>query len=212
MEKGVYTEDRTENFLRSYVPVARHVLADSFDEAEKAAKKIGFPLVLKIISPDAVHKSEIQGVRFVKNFEELTHSYAALLEIVEKKDISCHGILVQEYIEGSYVLIGLKKDPVFGHVLAFGIGGIYTEVLKDVSFRICPIRTKDAEAMIEELHMKILLFGYRGAASVHIPLLKKVLVAVSRIPLKHKEIQELDINPFVINHRKGFVVDARMVV
>ncbi len=212
MEKGVYTEEATEDFLRSYVPVAKHYLVDSFDAVEEKAKKLGFPLVLKIISPDALHKSDIQGVRFAKDFEELTQAYEMLLEIVEKKKLSCKGILVQEYIEGSYVLIGLKKDSVFGHVLAFGIGGIYTELLKDVSFRICPITSEDAEAMLQELQMKDLLFGYRGSERVNIPLLKKTLVAVSRIPLHHKDIQELDINPFVINHRKGFVVDARMII
>lgn len=208
----MYTEEIAEDFLRAYVPVAKHMLADSFDSTEKAARKIGFPLALKIISPDALHKSDIRGVRFVKNFEELTKEYEELLEIVEKKSLHCKGILIQEYIEGTYVLIGLKKDPTFGHALVFGIGGIYTEILKDVSFRVCPITLQDAEEMIQELQMKDLLLGYRGAKSVNLSLLKKTLVAVSRIPIKHQDIQEMDINPFVINTKKGFVVDARMVV
>ena len=212
MQKGVYTEDTAEDFLRHYVPVAKHILTHSFDDALKAVKKMGFPSVLKIISPDALHKSDIKGVRFVKNFDELREEYAALLEIIQKKKLHSKGILVQEYIEGSYVLIGLKKDLVFGHALVFGIGGIYTELLKDVSFRVCPITLTDAEEMIQELQMKQLLLGFRGEAPVNISLLKKTLVAVSQIPLKHKEIQEMDINPFVINHTKGFVVDARIVV
>ncbi len=212
MKKSVYTEELTEKFLKKYVPVAKHVLVQSLDEAESAAKKLGFPLVLKIISPQALHKSEIRGVRFVKDFEELMHEYEDLNSIADEKKISLKGILVQEYIEGSFVLIGLKKDPVFGHVLAFGIGGIYTELLKDVSFRVCPITEKDAEAMIQELKMKDLLLGYRGSEAVNMKLLKKTMVAVSRIPLKHKDIEELDINPFVINSKKGFVVDGRMVL
>ncbi len=212
MQKGVYTEEIAENFLRAYAPVAKHLLTDSFDDALQAVKKIGFPAVLKIISPDALHKSDIGGVRFVKNFEELREEYQALLEIVHKKKLRFQGILVQEYIEGTYVLIGLKKDASFGHVLVFGIGGIYTELLKDVSFRVCPITLEDAEDMIQELKMKSLLLGYRGTKPVNLSLLKKTLVSVSKIPLRHKEIQEMDINPFVINHTKGFVVDARMVV
>lgn len=212
MKKGVYTEDRAEDFLKKYVPVAKHVLVQSLHEAEHAAKKLGFPLVLKIISPDALHKSEIKGVRFVKDFEELMHEYEELLSLAHKKNLRLQGILAQEYIEGSYVLIGLKKDPSFGHMLVFGIGGIYTELLKDVSLRVCPITEKDAEAMIQELHMKDLLFGYRGAEKVNVSLLKKILVRVSQIPLRHKDIEELDINPFVINMKKGFVVDARIIV
>ncbi|MDP3728325.1 MAG: acetate--CoA ligase family protein [bacterium] len=212
MEKGVYTEDVAEDFLKKYIPVAKHTLVQSLHEVEQAAKKLGFPLVLKIISPDALHKSEIKGVRFVKDFEELMHEYEDLLSLAHTKKLRLQGILVQEYIEGSYVLIGLKKDPSFGHVLVFGIGGIYTELLKDVSFRVCPITNKDADAMIEELKMKALLLGYRNAEAVNIRLLKKVLVRVSQIPLKHKEIEEMDINPFVINSKRGFVVDARIVV
>lgn len=212
MKRGVYTEERAEDFLRKYVPVAKHVLVQDIEEAEKAAKKIGFPLVLKIISPQALHKSEVKGVRFAKNSEELFEEYTALVSLAKKKKFSLEGILIQEYIEGSYVLIGLKKDAVFGHVLAFGIGGIYTELLKDVSFRVCPITEKDAEEMLQELHMKDLLLGYRGSETVNLKLLKKTLITISRIPLRHKDIEEMDINPFVINKKNGFVVDARMVV
>ncbi|MSR86016.1 hypothetical protein EXS74_01315, partial [Candidatus Woesearchaeota archaeon] len=157
MQKGVYTEDTTEDFLRAYIPVAKHLLTDSFDDALQAVKKLSFPAVLKIISPDALHKSDIKGVRFVKNFEELREQYQSLLDIVHKNKLRLKGILIQEYIEGTSVIIGLKKDVSFGHVLVFGIGGIYTELLKDVSFRVCPITLEDAEEMIQELQMKDLL-------------------------------------------------------
>src|SRR3989344_2808725 len=102
MQKGVYTEDTAEDFLRTYVPVAKHLLTDSFDDAAQAVKKLGFPAVLKIISPDALHKSDIGGVRFVKNIEELREQYQALLEVVHKRKLHFEGILVQEYIEGTY--------------------------------------------------------------------------------------------------------------
>ena len=204
MEKGVYTEDVAEDFLRAYVPVAKHVLVDSFHDAELAARKLGFPLVLKIISAQALHKSEIKGVRIVKDGEDLVKEYENLLEITEKKKLHYKGFLVQEYIEGTSVLIGLKRDATFGHILVFGIGGIYTELLKDVSFRVCPIREKDAEEMIQELQMKQLLFGFRGEKEVNLKLLKKTLVRISEIPSRHKDIQEMDINPFVINNKKGY--------
>ena len=212
MKEGVYTEVETEAFLTRFVPVAPHVLTKSIFDGEKAARKIGFPLVLKIISPDAIHKSEVHGVRLVKNHIDFAHEYKELEEIARKKKLHLEGILVQEFIRGKSLILGLKKDAVFGHVLVFGIGGIYTELLRDVSFRVCPITEKDAEEMIGELKMHAILSGFRGSHAVDAAVLKKTMVAVSRIPSKHPEIQEMDINPFVIYDKKGFVVDARMRV
>jgi len=185
MREGVYTEVETEKLLKKYVPVAKHVLVGSFAKAERAAKKVKFPLVLKIISKKALHKSEINGVRLVKNHVDFAHEYNDLVKIAKKKRIPLDGILVQEYVKGHYVIIGLKKDPVFGHVLAFGIGGVYTELLKDVTFRVCPITMKDAAEMIEELQMKQLLYGFRGSKKVNMSLLKKVMVSCSKIPAKY---------------------------
>ena len=212
MEKGIYTEAKAEDFLKSYIPVAKHYLTQNYEEASIAAKKLGFPLVLKIISPNAIHKSEIKGVRLIKNRHDLASEFHQLISISKQKKLHLEGILVQEYIEGEYVIIGLKKDPTFGHVLAFGIGGIYTELLKDVSFRICPITEKDADAMLNELKLIKLIEGYRNTKPVNQKLLKQILVKVSRLPLKYPDILEMDINPFVINDKTGKVVDARMLI
>ena len=115
-------------------------------------------------------------------------------------------------MKGHYVLIGLKKDPVFGHVIAVGVGGIYAELLKDVAFRVCPITLHDAQEMVDELKLKELLTGFRGHPPANLPFLRNVIVDVSRLPLKHPEIEEMDIKPFVINEYTGVAVDARMVV
>lgn len=212
MKRGVYTEVQTEDFLKEYIPVAKHFLTKDYEQASLAAKKLGFPLVLKIISPDAIHKSEIKGVRLIKNRHDLSSEYEKLLSIAKNNHLRLDGILVQEYIEGEYVIIGLKKDPTFGHVLAFGIGGIYTELLKDVSFRVCPITSKDADEMFNELKLKKLLEGYRNTKPINKDFLKKILIKVSNIPIKYPEIAEMDINPFVINDKSGKVVDARMLI
>jgi len=212
MKKGVYTEADTEEFLKKYVPVAKHELCKTTKQVEDVSRKIGFPLVLKLISKDALHKTEVGGVRFVNTRLDLEREMDGLMKIVKKYKLKLDGILVQEFIDGQYVLIGLKKDDVFGHVVAFGIGGIYTEYLKDVVFRVCPVSRKDVQEMIDELIMKDLLLGVRGKKGVNLELLKDVVVKVSKIPLKHKNIKEMDINPFVINHVKGKVVDARMVL
>jgi biotin carboxylase len=210
MQEGVYTEIETEKILKKYIPVAKHILTKTFRQAQEAARKIKYPLVLKIISKQALHKSEIKGVRLVKNKIDLEQEYRSLISIIKKKKIQLDGIMVQDYIKGEYVILGLKKDPTFGHVLALGMGGIYTELLKDVSFRACPITKKDATQMINELQMKQLLFGFRGSKKVNIELLKKTMVSLSKLPKKYPEVEEMDINPFVINSKKGYTVDARM--
>jgi acyl-CoA synthetase (NDP forming) len=212
MKKGVYTEFDTEKFLKKFVPVAKNKLCRTNKEVEEGARKVGFPLVLKLISKDALHKSDIGGVRIVNYRLDLEKELRELTNIIKKHKIKAEGILVQEFVEGESVLIGLKQDKSFGHAIVLGIGGIYTEYLKDVSFRVCPVTKKDVNEMIDELKMKSLLFGVRGRKSVNLDLLKDVVVKVSRIPLKHKEIKELDINPFVIDHQIGKVVDARMVI
>ena len=211
MKKGVYTEFETEKFLSKYVKVAKRELVKTFKECESQSRKVGFPLVLKIISKDALHKSDIGGVVIVKNRLELEDSYNSLVKIVKKKKMKLEGIMVQEFVDGNYVLIGLKKDAVFGHAIALGAGGIYTEYLKDVTFRVCPISMKDASDMVNDLKLKDLLLGARGKSG-NVDLLKKALVAVSKIPGKYPAIKELDINPFVLGPKVGKVVDARMVL
>ena len=212
MKKGVYTEVETEKFLKKFVPIAKHKLCSSDKQVFECARGVGFPLVLKIISKEASHKTDIGGVRFVNKRGDLENELAGLMKIVKTHKMKIDGILVQEFIEGEFVLIGLKKDNVFGHAVVLGIGGIYTEYLKDVSFRVCPVSKKDVQEMIDELRMKDLLLGVRGKKGVNLDLLKDIVVKVSKIPLKHKEIKEMDINPFVINHKNGKVVDARMVI
>jgi succinyl-CoA synthetase beta subunit len=208
----IYTEEKAERFLSRYVPVARNALAKKQAQAVATAKKLGFPLVLKLISPKALHKTEVKGVRIVNNSEELKKEYDDLCKTAKKKKLPLAGILVQEFVKGEEVLIGIKYDNTFGHVIAFGVGGKYTELLKDVSFRICPITEEDAQSMIDGLRMRQLLYGVRGSKPVNIKLLKQVMVKVSKIPLKNKKIMELDINPFIINDKTGKVVDARIVM
>jgi len=206
MKKEVYTEFRAEKLLKKFVPVAKNQLVK--DVKEIKFKK--FPLVLKIISSGALHKSDIGGVRIVNNKEELEKGFKKLIKIAKKKKLKLEGILIQEFIKGYQVIAGIKKDPVFGHVLLFGAGGIYTEVLKDISIRACPISSKDADSMIQELKTRDILYGIRGEKA-NIVKLKKILVKISKIPSKYKHIQELDINPLIVNKSDVKVVDARIV-
>ena len=205
----VFAEKQAEDFLKKYAPVAESIITKDMKKARKFAK--GHPVVLKLISKQALHKTDIGGVKIIKDKEKFEKSFSDLIKLAKKKKIALDGILVQEFIEGQEVIIGLKKDHTFGHAVMLGMGGIFVEIIKDVSFRICPITEEDAEEMINELKFKKLLLGFRGSKPVNMKLLKKTLVNVSKIPLNHKSISELDINPFIINEKTGKVADARIV-
>ena len=202
----------SENFLKEYLPVAKSILASDFDEALRFVNKNKYPVVLKLISEKIIHKTDFKAVSIVKNEEEMGREFDRLLEFARKKRLKVEGILVQEFFKGKEVIIGLKKDESFEHVIMVGIGGIYAELLRDVSFRVCPITTEEAEDMLNELKLKKILEGVRGEARVNLKLLKSILVRISKIPEKNKNIKELDINPFIINANEGRLVDARIVL
>ena len=210
MTKEVLTQFKAEKLIKSYAPIAKSDLTRNVTEALIFSNK--FPQVLKIISPDALHKTDIGGVAIVKNEEELKDAYSKLLDISKKRKLRLEGIFIQEFVKGKELIIGIKNDATFGHVILLGLGGIFVEVLKDVSFRVCPITEKDAQSMIDDLKSKQVLYGTRGEKPVNLNLLKKVLVSISKIPSKYENIEELDINPFVINEKEGKVADARIVL
>ncbi|MCH7568607.1 MAG: acetate--CoA ligase family protein [Nanoarchaeota archaeon] len=205
MKKEVFNGYKSEKFLRKFIPVSKNQLVRRLRKI-----KIKPPLVLKIISKDALHKSDINGVRIIKTEAELEKNFLELLAISRRRKLKLDGIMVQEFYEGEQLIIGIKKDPTFNHVILFGLGGIFTEVLEDFSIRKCPINKEDAQEMIDELKAKKIFYGFRGK-KLNLEVLKKTLVNVSKIPLKHKNIQELDINPFILNDKEGRVVDARIV-
>ncbi|MFC2143422.1 acetate--CoA ligase family protein [Candidatus Aenigmatarchaeota archaeon] len=207
----VFAEREAEKFLKKYLPIANSIITKDIKKAENFAKKNKYNVVLKLISKQALHKTDIGGVKIVKNKQEFERGFNEITKITKKKKISFEGILIQEFVKGQEIIIGLKKDKTFGHAIMLGTGGIFVEVIKDVSFRVCPIDMKDAEEMIDELKFKKLLLGFRGSKPVKMIALKKALVAVSKIPLKNKSISELDINPFMINEKVGKVADARIV-
>ena len=204
-KQEVLTAVESEKILKAYLPIAKNQLVQTVQEI-----KIIPPLVLKIISKQLIHKSDIGGVKIVKTKEELEREFNDLIKIAKRKKIRLQGILAQEYHEGHQLIIGIKKDPTFQHVLLLGAGGIYTEIMKDISIRACPITEKDAESMINDLKYKEALEGKRGKKA-NMSLLKQTLVKVSKIPLKYKKLQELDINPLIVNEKTVKVVDARMV-
>ncbi|MDO8055919.1 MAG: acetate--CoA ligase family protein, partial [Candidatus Hermodarchaeota archaeon] len=149
-------EHESKSILQSYnLPVTHFEIADSIEEAVKAAEKIGYPVVLKILSPDVIHKSDVGGVLInLKTPDEVREGYQTIISNVKKHKpkAEIRGIFVEEFAsKGIEVIIGALKDPQFGPALMFGLGGIFVEVLKDVSFRVAPITKYDAQEMIEEI-------------------------------------------------------------
>jgi len=206
MKKNIYTEYKSEQLLKNFVSVADNQLVKNI----KDIKLKKFPLVLKIISEDALHKTEIGGVRIINKKEELEKNFNDLIKITKKKRLHLDGIMVQQYIKGYELIVGIKKDAVFGYIILLGTGGIYTEFIKDFSIRACPITLDDAESMINDLKTKDILYGARGE-KVNLSKLKKNLVNISLIPSKYKNIEELDINPLIVNKNDIVVADARIV-
>lgn len=204
----ICTEKEAEDFLeKNGFPVAERTFVRSEEDALEAAHKIGFPLALKIVSDEILHKSDVGGVKLdLRNDKDVKDAF---YEIEKIKGFQ--GALVQKYREGIFLILGIKKDKNFGHVIGIGSGGIYTEILKDISFRVCPITNKDADEMIKEIKSYSILKGARGSKPIDFELLKKILVDLSHLPFKHKNISELDINPLIVNEKEIKIVDARII-
>ena len=192
------------------VPITREKLVKSPAAAVRFAKEIGYPVVLKGCSDKAAHKTEMGLVKLkLNNPKEVRAAYKEIMD----KGIELDGVLVQEMIKGDReFVIGLSRDPQFGPCVMFGIGGIFTEVIKDVTFRVAPITELDAEEMLDELRMKKLLDEFRGSPAVDRKVLVKALVGIGELGHKHKEIAEIDINPMIIQGDKPVVVDALVVL
>jgi acyl-CoA synthetase (NDP forming) len=177
---------------------------------------MGFPVALKIASPDIVHKSDSGGVKLSLNrVSEVKAAYKEILEGVREKnsEASIQGVSVQRMAKpGIEVIVGASKDPQFGPVIMFGLGGIFVEVLKDVSFRIIPLGQKDALEMIEELKGYPLLKGYRGKEPADIPALTAIILKISGVMEEHPEIKELEINPVLAYPKGALAVDARVIL
>jgi acyl-CoA synthetase (NDP forming) len=198
------------------IPVTKFELAKNETDAVKYAETIGFPIVLKIVSPDIVHKSDVGGVIVgVKSATEVRDAYRKIMESVKKYDPKARieGMLIQEMApSGTEVIVGSIKDPQFGPALRFGLGGIFVEVLKDVTFRIAPITEDEAEEMISEVKAYPLLKGYRNTPPADLKAIIKILMSTSRLIMDHLDIKELDLNPIMVYEKGAKTVDARIIL
>ena len=198
------------------IPVTRFKLAKNEAEAVKFAGEVGYPIVLKIVSPDIIHKSDVGGVVVdLRNTKDVRNAYKQIIENVKrhKPKAKILGVLVQEMAPSSTeVIVGAIKDPQFGPAVMFGLGGIFVEVLKDVTFRVAPITVDEAREMITEVKAYPLLKGYRNQPPADIEAIVQILLNTSRLVMEHQEIKELDLNPVMVYEKGAKTVDARIIL
>lgn len=207
------TESSAARIAEAYgIRVPRSGLAHDLSEARALAGAIGFPVVMKIASPDVLHKSDIGGIVFdVDSVDGVESAYDSIMQRVMHRlpDATIWGVTIQEQVaRGREVIIGVNRDAAFGPILMFGLGGIYVEVLKDVSFRMCPVTPGDAREMIDEIRSNALLRGARGEAPADIEAIVDVICRVSALAMEFDEITELDINPLIVGTRSAGAVAA----
>jgi len=216
-KRTVLTEFESKKLLeRAGIPVVETRLVRTKRETISVSKEMGFPVVLKITSPDIVHKSDSGGVKLgIANATQASRAYSEIMLSIKQRYPSAiiHGLTVQKMAPpGIQVIVGMNKDPQFGPVLMFGLGGILVELLKDVSFRIVPVTKRDAAEMIREIKGYPLLEGYRGQEPANIDALQDIIVKVSQFVERTPEIKELDLNPIFAYRDKAVSVDARIVL
>ncbi|MHA1959198.1 MAG: acetate--CoA ligase family protein [Candidatus Thorarchaeota archaeon] len=217
-------EHEAKDIMKRYdVPIPKYDIAATSDEAAEKSKKIGFPVVLKILSKDILHKSDAGGVKLnLKNEDEVKAAFDEIMENAkaygreEGVDVDLsRGVFITEFAEmGTEVIVGVTKDPQFGHALMFGLGGIFVEILKDVTFRLIPLREIDAREMVSEIKAAKILDGVRGEKPRDIDALIDIIMKVSKMVEENPDIIELDCNPtFLYEQGKGaLVVDARILI
>jgi acyl-CoA synthetase (NDP forming) len=215
--QNILTEVESKALLKKAgIPVVEAKLARSKKEAITISKEMGFPVVLKINSPDVVHKSDSGGVKLgLVNVTQVGKAYSEIISSIRQAypEAQIRGVSVQPMASpGVEVIIGISTDPQFGPVIMFGLGGIMVEVLKDVSFRIVPVTERDAREMIREIKGYPILDGYRGQKPASIPALEKLIVKVSQFIEKNPQIKELDLNPIFAYPDKAVAVDARIIL
>ncbi len=213
----VITEEDSKSILKSYgVSVPPYALVTSEAEAAKAAKKVGFPLVMKVVSPQILHKTDVGGVKVgIDNVNDVKKTFKDMYgRLSKKKGVHVKGILLEKMVpKGVELIVGIQNDPQFGPVIMAGLGGIMTEVMKDVAFRMLPITTSDAKSMLNELKGSVLLKGFRGSEPIDLNMVAKMLVNIGKLGVENADyINSIDFNPIIVYPKSHYVVDAKIIL
>ena len=214
-EKRNLTEAEAYELLSKYgIPVPKYSVASSEEEAIKIATRVGFPLVMKIVSPDIVHKTDIGGVEMnISNLEQIKKAYKSIMDQVRKNqpEARIKGVLFYKQApKGVEVIVGMIRDPQFGPTVMFGLGGIFIEILKDVTFRVCPVERADIEEMLTEIQGIKMLQGYRGQPRCDVNAIIDIILQISKLALDYPVIKGIDLNPILVYEKGALVVDAKV--
>ncbi|MBN1276098.1 MAG: acetate--CoA ligase family protein [Deltaproteobacteria bacterium] len=210
--RNTLSEYESKQILSAYhIPVVNEILTENIEDLLIAARKIGYPLVLKGCSPEIAHKTEKGLIRMdIRDDEE---AKAAFDDIYSRMNGSGNAVLVQEMVKGKRELVaGMTRDAQFGPCVMFGLGGIFTEILKDISFRLAPLEKRDAMEMMREIKGSKILESVRGMEAVDLDLMAQLLINTGQIGLENERISEIDINPVIISGSKPVAVDALIVL
>lgn len=215
--RQVLTEMESKKLIRSLgIETTEIKLATSEEEAVALAREIGFPCVLKVSSPDITHKSDAGGVQVgLASEAEVAEAYRAIISVCAEKfpEAVIEGVTVQNMAPpGLEVIVGMATDPQFGPVLMFGLGGVWVEVLEDVSFKIVPLTQTDAAKAVREIRAARLLDGFRGSEPVDTAALEEILLRVSEFVAQTPEVIEMDLNPIFAYPHGAIAVDARVIL
>jgi acyl-CoA synthetase (NDP forming) len=218
-ERRQLTEFESKGVLSTWgLAVTNHRKAKTKREAVEAARVIGYPVVMKLVSPSIIHKTEAGVVQLnLRNDNDVRAAFDKLLNgrRNSRAGIEVHGVLVEEMVtEGVEVIVGMQRDEVFGPAILFGLGGILVEILKEVSLRVVPLTNNDALEMIQETKGYELLMGHRGARKADVESLVQIIQGISQFSECFQNVQELDLNPILVQERgKGaIIVDARITI
>ncbi|MGZ5502940.1 MAG: acetate--CoA ligase family protein [Halobacteriota archaeon] len=210
------TEEEGMNVLRAYgIKTPKDKIVTSRENVIRAAREIGYPVVLKVNSTDISHKTDVGGViTGISTDKAANNAFDQIYANINKRmpQALIEGVAVQEMVQGVEVIIGVTRDPQFGPFVTFGLGGVYVEVLRDVSHRLAPITLAEAKKMISEIKSYPILLGTRGRKALDIDAIARTLVCVSRISQDFKEIQEIEINPLMVQEAGCIAVDALVVI
>lgn len=199
----------------SGIPLNRMELAEDLDESLIKANSIGYPVVLKIVSEDVLHKSDSGGVKIgINSDEDFRNAYEEMMKKVRRfhPNVKIDRVSIEEMVEGVELLIGTNTDSQFGKMIALGIGGIFVEVYKDVSFRLIPVRKEDVEDMLSEITGRKLLDGFRGKPKVDKEELISLVLKISKLVEENPSIKEMDLNPVVATSEGLKAIDARIIL
>jgi acetyltransferase len=213
----ILTAPEVKQILANYdIPVPKGGLAKTLREARALATEIGFPVVMKVVSPDIIYERDIGGlITDIQSEEETDPAYDRIIGAVRSKapDARIFGIYVEEKIEKRYeLLIGSKKDPIFGPVIVFGMGGVAVDVFKDTNIGIPPLNMALAQQLIDGTKIATLLKGHRGTAAVDVAAIQFLLYKFAYLLMDFPEISEMDLNPFAVDERGGIVLDAKIIL